>query len=219
MKRPSLLVAVVVVLLALAGCGGDGKAPLTLEQRLPQQDEVPSYLIAPSEIMEWNDAAAFATAIADGLVQATVEDATDVLTEAGFVSAVGRSFGGGEAVELFAVVIQFASEDGAETVSEWRAGDIRMPCIAKCFVDITEFTVDGIPNADPGIRRTVTQDALDAAGETGPPFDSYEVGFTDGRFAYNVRSFGEPGSVSAAETVDVLKRLYERVNGAPIPSA
>ena len=79
--------------------------------------------------------------------------------------------------------------------------------------------MEGIPNADTGVRRSVTQKTLDFTGEQGELFDSYEVGFTDGLFAYDVRTFGPPGSVTEAETIEVLKRLYDRVNGAPLPSS
>lgn len=169
----------------------------------------------------FSDSAELAKAIQDGLVQATVKQATDVFDEAGFVSAIGKDFSkeGAEDASLSALVIQFGSEDGAQKVSDWRDEDIRKPCPKKCIVDISEFDVEGIPGATKGVHRAVTTEALEATGEKGQPFDSYEVGFNDGPLAYDIFTFGPPGSVTEAETVEALKRLYERVKDAPLPDA
>lgn len=118
---------------------------------------------------------------------------------------------------LYTLVIAFESEEGAQRVSDWRDEDIRKPCPEKCSVDISELEVDGVSGATSGIRRTVTQERLDETGEEGRPYDSYEVGFNDGRIAYDIQTFGPPGSVTEDETVQALKRLYERVKDAPLP--
>jgi len=204
---------------AVVGCGGDEGEPLTLEQRLPTVDELPGFEQASTTPDVFTDSASFAKAIEDSLVQATVTEATDVFDEAGFVSAIGREFTktGDDEAGLYAVVLEFDSEEGVERASEWRDEDIRKPCPRRCSVDISEFEVDGISGATPGIRRTVTQERLEETGEKGQPFDSYEVGFNDGPLAYDILARGPPGSVTEEEAVAALNRLYERVKGAPLP--
>jgi hypothetical protein len=202
--------------LGVAGCGDEDAEPLTLEQRLPTQKELPGYELASARRDVFTDSAAFAKAIEDALVQATVVQATDVFNEAGFVSAIGQEFSRKDA-GLYVLVIEFESEDGTQRASEWRDEDIRKPCPGKCSVDISEFDVDGVSGATPGIRRTVTQERLDELDEEGQPYDSYEVGFNDGRLAYDIRASGPPGSVTQEETIEALNRLYERVKDAPLP--
>jgi hypothetical protein len=217
--RLGILALAVAVAVGLGACGGEDAAPLTLEQRLPTPAEVPGYKPEPGDPKVFSDSAEFANSIQDALVQATVKQATDVFEEAGFVSAIGQDFSkeGVEGASLSAVVIEFGSADGAQKVSDWRDADIRKPCPEKCIVDISEFDVEGISGATKGVHRAVTTEALEATGEEGQPFDSYEVGFMDGPIAYDIVTFGPPGSVTQTETIAALKRLSERVKDAPLP--
>lgn len=217
--RLPILALAVATAIGLGACGGEDAAPLTLEQRLPTPAEVPGYKPEPGDRQVFSDAADFATSIQDALVQATVKQATDVFKEGGFVSAISQDFSkeGAEDTSLSAVVIEFESADGAQKVSDWRDADIRKPCPEKCIVDISEFEVEGISGATKGVHRAVTREALEATGEEGQPFDSYEVGFMDGAVAYDILTFGPPGSVTETETIEDLKRLYERVKDAPLP--
>lgn len=209
---------VVLIVLVSGGCGGDDTEPLTLEQRLPAVAELPGYE-ADGEPDEYRDPAAFAGAIEDSLVEASIEEAEEAVREAGFVRAIGQEFSNksDQNAGLYAVVLEFDSEDGAQEASEWRLADIRKPCPRKCIVRISEFDVDDVSGSTPGIRRTVTEERLEATGEEGEPFDSYEVGFLDGPIAYDLRTFGPPGSVTESEAVEALERLYERVKDAALP--
>lgn len=218
--RFGLLVLGVAAALGLGACGGDDPAPLALQERLPTPVELPGYAPSPDGPDNFDDPSTFAKAIEDGLVQASVKEASDVFDDAGFISAIGQEFSraGVKDSGLYAVVILFESEEGAQDASDWRDKDIRKPCPRRCSVAISEFDVEGIPGATTGVRRTITAERLEATQEEGQPYDSYEVGFLDGRIAYDIQTFGPPGSVTEDAVIEALKRLYERVNNAPLPN-
>ncbi len=55
--------------------------------------------------------------------------------------------------------------------------------------------------------------------EAGPLFDAYEVSFVNGPFLYVVRGFGSPpGGVTKDQVIAAAQALYERVDGAPLPT-
>ncbi len=86
---------------------------------------------------------------------------------------------------------------------EWLVDDSMKPCPETCAVEISEFDVDGIPDAR-GIRRTQTEEDIAARGRPDDrPFDSYKTIFTDGTLRLHGRSFGESrGRVGGAGAGD-----------------
>jgi len=52
----------------------------------------------------------------------------------------------------------------------------------------------------------------------GAPFEAAEVDFADGVFVYVVHVLGKPGAVSQEDAVSAANKLYDRVQGAPLPA-
>lgn len=112
---------------------------------------------------------------------------------------------------------QFESSDGAETGLDLIHTDSLRPCPGKCATQITEFDVGDIPDAH-GVRRHATAERIAETGEEGEPYDSYEIQFADGPFAYRVSLSGGIGEVSEEQLEEITRNLYERVAGAPPPA-
>jgi hypothetical protein len=114
------------------------------------------------------------------------------------------------------LVMQFASEEEAAEMADLLHGDGLEPCPGSCAVDISEFEVDDIPDAQGGARIQTAED-LEATGAPGDPFTAYSISFADGPFAYKVTlfAFGPPGKVSQEQVDEIATSLYERVEGAP----
>ena len=78
---------------------------------------------------------------------------------------------------------------------------------------VTEFDVDGIPEAT-GIRRLATEEAIEAAGNPNEvPRDSYWVGFTLGSSVYAMEFAGPPGSVSEEQALEIASAWHDRLAG------
>ncbi len=226
MTRNILLAALLAV--GVAGCGGGDEAePLTLQQRQPTAADTQGYEQDPVEVGEQtNDLTVAIEALHDKLRAATPDEATEVFEQAGFRAALSDVLfrpvnpGGphsGERPHLAFLVAQFESEDGAREVVDFLVDDGRRPCPGACADRISEFDVDGIPDAKT-VRRVATKQRIEAFGAEGQrPQDSYVIAFADGDFAYVVESFGPPGSVSEAQAERLAKSLYDRVKGAPPP--
>jgi hypothetical protein len=90
------------------------------------------------------------------------------------------------------------------------------PCPETCAFDIAEFDVGGIPSAQ-GIQRIATQERLDQTGDERPPHAEYLILFADGPFAYSIELFGPPDDVSEQQAKEIATRLYDRVQGLPLP--
>ena len=118
-------------------------------------------------------------------------------------------------VHTFSLVVQFDSPDGAREMADFFHTDGVRPCPESCAFSVTEFDVDGIPGAT-GVRRYASEDAIQAAG-TGEdrPYDSYNIQFADGDFAYRIDLGGPPGEPSEDQAVEIAKALYDRVHGRP----
>jgi hypothetical protein len=205
--------------------GGDEADPLTLDQRFIQTGDAPGYEPDPVEggKYTWGNVDEFVAQTHDQLVRASMTEAEEFLTEAGFVRAIGGtrflpgSDGEHDRGDPHAImgVLQFESEEGARDAVAWYRDDASQPCPGKCAVAISEFEVDGISDAK-GIRRVVTAEALRQTGEEGEPSDGYDIWFADGPFAYYVGTFGPPGEATTeAVTEAIAKRIYDRVKGAP----
>jgi hypothetical protein len=165
----------------------------------------------------------FIPSMHDHLVNPTPKD-LDEFKKSGFVSAIldTRFFPltpdgphTPRAPHLFALLMQFESDDGAETAVEILHADGLRPCPGRCAGRVLEFDVDGTPDAK-GVRRVATAEEIKAFGEKGrPPSDAYEIRFADGPFAYTVELRGAPGSVSEEQAEEIVEKLYDRVEGAP----
>jgi hypothetical protein len=226
--RAGFLVLTLAAVLGVAACGGGNEAdPLTLNQRFIQDGDAPGYEPDPVEggRFTWDNVDEFVDRTHHWLVSATTAEAKEFLTEAGFVRAIGGtrflpgSDGEHSRGDPHAVlgVLEFESDEGARDALDWYHEDSRQPCPGKCAVTISEFEVDGIPDAK-GVRRVVTAEALRQTGEEGEPFDGYDIRFADGPFAYFVGTFGPPGDATTeAVTEAIAKRIYDRVKGAPPP--
>jgi hypothetical protein len=170
--------------------------------------------------------AQFITRLGHEFVNATPADKTE-FEEAGFVRAivdtrfVPETPGAPhtpESVHIFTFVSQFESDDGAQTGLDLIHADSLRPCPETCATRISEFDVGDISGAQ-GVRRYATAETIAEIGEEGEPYDSYEVQFTDGPFAYRISLSGPPGEVSQEEAEEIARKLYERVAGAPPPSS
>ncbi len=149
-----------------------------------------------------------------------------MLGAAGFVSAIldtrffpidaGAEHVGGEP-HTSTLVMQFESEAGANEAVDLLHADGLEPCPETCAFAISEFDVQGIPDAR-GVQRIATKEALDRTGDSDrPPRAEYSIQFTDGLFAYEVRLFGSPEEVSEEQAKEIATKLYTRVAGAPPP--
>jgi hypothetical protein len=226
--RAGFVVLSVAAVLGVAACGGGNEAdPLTLDQRFIKDADAPGYEPDPVEggRHTWSDADEFVDQSHDRFVSVTTAEAKEFLTETGFVRGIGGtrflpgSDGEHSRGDPHAVVgvLQFESDDGARDAVDWYHEEDSQPCPGKCAVTISEFEVDGIPDAK-GARRVVTAQRLQQTGEEGEPFDAYDIGFADGPFAYFVGTFGPPGDATTeAVTEAIAKRIYDRVKGAPPP--
>lgn len=221
-KRHGLLMAVLLAGVGLvAGCGGDDEEsarPLTLEQRLPAESDVPNeYSVKDRFTFEDVD-----SLTSEGLAlpeEAAVAEARQVLTEAGYASGVGRVFSKnddstatGEDFLVF-MALRFESDSTARDVIEWIHDQDLKPCVGVCTIRISEFEVDGIPDAL-GVERVGGPHDKEA----GRP-DRYLVYFSDGPVGYLVERAGPTGNPRRDEAIDAAEGLYERVKDAPLPAA
>jgi hypothetical protein len=224
--RAGFLVLTLAAVLGVAACGGGDEAdPLTLDQRFIQDGDAPGYAPDPIEGGRFtsDNVDEFVDQTHDRLVSATTAEAKEFLTEAGFVRAIGGtrflpgSDGEHSRGDPHAVigVLQFESDEGARDAVDWYHEEDSQPCPGKCAVTISEFEVDGIPDAT-GVRRVVTAERLRQTGEEGEPRDGYDIRFADGPFAYYVGTFGPPGEATTEGVTEAIaKRIYDRVKDAP----
>ena len=168
----------------------------------------------------------FITDLGHEFVNPSREDRT-AFEEAGFVGAISDTRfvpeepgapHTREAPHISSFVAQFESDEGAQTGLDLVHADSLRRCPETCATQISEFDVGDIPDAH-GVRRYATAEDIAEIGEEGEPYDSYEVQFADGPFAYRVSLFGPPGEVSQDEAEEIARKLYERVKGAPAPGA
>jgi hypothetical protein len=217
MKTVVLSVAVAIAG-SLVACEA---APLTLEQRVLSEADVPGSLQDPVETRQTASTLDEFTAWQD--VPAAAID-PGKLEEAGFVSAIHdtRFFpetpGGPhtrEAAHVRILVVLFDSHGGAVTAADLLHANALRPCPETCATRIEEFDVSGVPDAK-GARRLVTAEALQETGDEGEPSDSYSISFADGPFVYQVEGFGPPGEITEQQIADIAKKLHDRVAGAPL---
>jgi hypothetical protein len=219
-----LLALFVTALIALgaAACGGEDAAPLALEQRVSGEADAPGSQADPVETPISVTGIEDVRSLPDGLFSPEEEDVT-AMEEAGFASALvdTRFFPSepgaehvGDEPHVARLVMQFASEEGAADMADLLHEDGLEPCPGICAVDISEFEVNDIPDAQ-GVQRITTAEDLEATGEEGVPFAAYKIIFADGPFAYEVDMFGPPDKVSQEQAEEIAKNLYERIEGSP----
>ncbi len=222
MRLLALFVTAVIALSVAACGGGEDAAPLALEQRVSGEADAPGSQADPVETPITVTGIESVRSLPDGLFAPEEEDVS-AMEEAGFVSAhldtrffpsePGAEHVGDEA-HVARLVMQFASEEGAADMADVLHDDGLEPCPGECTVDISEFEVDDIPDAQ-GVARITTAEDLEATGEQGPPFAAYKITFADGPFAYEVDMFGPPDKVSQQQAEEIAKNLYGRVEGSP----
>jgi hypothetical protein len=213
-----------VIALGAAACGGGNVAPLALEQRVSSEADAPGSQADPVETPITVTGIEGVRSLPDGLFAPEEEDVS-AMEEAGFASALvdtrffpsepGAEHVGDEA-HVASLVMQFASEDRAAEMADLLHNDALEPCPGTCAVDISEFEVADIPDAQ-GVQRITTAEDLEATGEQGPPFAAYKITFADGPFAYEVDMFGPPDKVSQEQAEEIAKSLYARIEGSPPP--
>jgi hypothetical protein len=215
----------VLALLTSAGCGGEDDAapvePAALEERVVTAEDAPGSKPDPVEKRKMTaDFEEFIDVLHEVAIDPDPEEMTDVFREAGFVEAMidTRFFGAThspDAPHIVSSVIQLQSEEGAGNALGWLEADGMKPCPETCAVKISEFEVEGAPDAW-GIHRSQSAEDIEAIGRPGDrPFDSYAIGFTDGPFVYTVDLHGPPGSVSEEQALQIANSLYERVVDLP----
>jgi hypothetical protein len=220
--RPAVFTIASVVATCVVACGGDGGGaePLTLEQRLVRESEVPGSEPDPVETP-------IAAGSLDDFMSSNAGAHMDSikLEEAGFVSAVSATRfypetpGGShsrDAPHVRMLVIRFESDDGAEEGANLLRESALEPCPGTCSLRISEFGVEGVPDAG-GVRRLLSAERLEETGEPGEPNDSYSIFFADGAFAYELEVFGPPGAFSETQIEEIAAKVHDRVQGAPAP--
>ena len=222
MRTCFLTIAAALVASCVVACGGDGDEaePLTLEQRLVRESEVPGS--EPDPVEERAAAGSLDDFLAS---EAGAHMDSSKLEEAGFVSAVHdtrfypETPGGShtrDAPHVRMLVIRFESDDGAREGADLLHESALQPCPETCALRISEFEVEGVPDAQ-GVRRFTSAERLEETGEPGKPQDSYSIVFADGSFAYELEVFGPPGKISEAQTEEIAGKVHDRVEGAPAP--
>lgn len=211
--------------LALAACGGDeGSAtstvPLTLEQRVVTEEDAPDSKADPVETPESvSSADEFISRFGDRFINPPPEDVEE-LKSGSFVQAlhVTRFIADTHtrtAPHIFSLVMEFGTEDDASRAAEILHDDSIRPCPETCANQAEEFDVADIPGAE-GTHRFATAESIEATGDTEiTPFDEYEIDFADGVFTYRIQVKGAPGAISQEDAEEIVKRLYDRVHGAP----
>jgi hypothetical protein len=222
--KPLVLLFALVAVLDIAACGNSKEeaAPLALDQRVPSAQDAPGSKADPVEKrVTVSGPDEFISRLGERFINPTQKDVTD-FKQSGFLRAIHdtRFFpatpGGPHArnaVHIFSLVMQFKSREGAQDALDFFHTDSLRPCPRKCSTQIKEFDVD-ISDAH-GVRRYATAENIQATGDEGPPYDSYEIQFADGPFAYRISLFGPPGEVSQDMAEEIAGKLYDRVAGAP----
>jgi hypothetical protein len=231
LKGLFLLLSVLAAVGLCACGGGSGEAtttgPLALDQRVPTEDDAPGSGVDPVEKTQTaSTPEEFDQKMGDAFVNPTKQEQKEFLTLP-FVGAIRAtrffpSEPGAEHsrddVHVFSLVVQFETPDAAKRMADFFHTDGLRPCPHSCAFSVSEFDVSDIPDAT-GVRRYASEEAIQAAG-TGEdrPYDSYEIYFADGIFAYFINLGGPPGKPSQDKAEEIAGNLYDRVHGAAVPT-
>jgi hypothetical protein len=159
--------------LVLAACGSEkSAAPLALDQRVPTAQDAPGSKPDPVEKrVTVTGPGEFISRLGERFINPTPKEVAD-FKQSGFLRAIHdtRFFpatpGGPHtrnAVHIFSLVMQFKSDDGAQTALDFLNTDSLRPCPRKCATQIKEFDVD-ISDAH-GVRRFATAEDIKATGD------------------------------------------------------
>ena len=219
-----LVVPLLVALTAfgLIACSGDDDqtaAPVPPAQRFLTAEEAPGSKPDPVETRQTTtNFDEFVATLGERAIDPDQEEVTKVFREAGFEGAGEdlRFFGETHAPGAPHVVssyIELESEDGATSALDWLETDSLKPCPMSCATQISEFDVDGIPDAR-GVHRIATAEDIEKFGTTEQvPLDSYWVAFTDAGIVYIMELHGPPGSVSEEQALDIARAYHDRLTG------
>ena len=217
--RFAIRLLVPLTAVAFVACSGGDDAPLPVAQRFPTAADAPGTKPDPVEKRVTHvDLDEFIVAFSEAVIDPDDEEMTTVFQEAGFMGAGldVRFFGDShspDAPHLFGWFIELDSEDGAMSVLDWLEVDSMKPCPESCAAVISNFEVDGIPDAR-GVHRIATAEDIEAAGTEGQtPSEEYWAGFTDGSIVYTVNLSGPPGSVSEEQTQMIVGAYHHRLTG------
>jgi hypothetical protein len=197
---------------------------VTLDQRVVTEADAPDSKPDPVEKpVEVSTPDAFIAKLGERFINPTQKEIEELKT-GGFVRALhvtrymeatpgaGHTRNG---PHIFSLVMQFDSEQGAKNALQTFHEDSLRPCPETCAEQAEEFEVSDIPGAY-CTHRVATAESLKATGDTrGHPFDDYQIGFSDGDFAYRVIVSGPPGAITEDEAEKIVKSLYDRVKGQP----
>lgn len=220
MRLATLLLAVFALFL-VGACGGDDEVeqePATLGELALSAEDAPGSKPDPVEVRETTEEFdRFLEGLTEMAVDPDMEEVTEVFQDAGFEAALvdARFFGtthSGNEPHVFSSVVELASDEGAASALEWIHEDSLKPCPRTCAVRISEFEVDDVPDAW-GVRRTQSAEDIEAVGrEDDVPFDSYQIGFTEGSFVHTVDVHGPPGSVSEEQALTIARAWHARLS-------
>jgi hypothetical protein len=217
--RLAIRLLVPLTAVAFVACSSPDDAPLPVEQRFPTAADAPGSKPDPVEKGETTeDLDEFINIFRDALIDPHDDDVTTVFQEAGFKGAGldVRFFGDAHSPtepHLFSWFIELDSEEGAMSALDWLEADSMKPCPESCAAVISNFEVDGIPDAR-GVHRIATAEDIEAAGTEGQtPSEDYWVGFIDGSIVYTVNLSGPPGSVSEEQTQTIISAYHHRLTG------
>ena len=210
-----------LLLITLVGCGGEDDAETAesapLEQRVLVESDAAGTKPDPVETRQTTvDFDEFIDVLGNVAVDPDTDEMTDVFTEAGFQGAILDTRFYGEthartAPHVNSSVIELDSEQGAQDALAWIVADDMKPCPNTCAVQISEFEVEGIPDAR-GVRRSASAEDIEAVGtEEDMPFESYRIDFADGSFVHTIDLHGPPGSVSEDQAIEIATALHHRV--------
>ena len=215
--------------MALSACGGDegtaaSTGPVMMDQRVVTEADAPDSQPDPVEKpVEVNAPDEFISKLGEHFVNPTPEE-VESFKSGGFVRAlhvtrfIPEAPGGPHSRDvphIFSLVMQFDSAQGAKDALETLHLDSLRPCPETCGQSAEEFDVSDIPDAF-GTHRSATAESIQQAGDTeGRPFDEYQIGFSDGVFAYRMILDGSPGKVTQDQAEEIAKSLYDRVKAQP----
>jgi len=232
LKGLVVLLAAVLVSIGLTACGGGSSqatstGPLTILQRVPNEDDASGSKPDPVETTQTaSTQAEFVQKMGDAFIDPTKQERQE-FQNSDFVQAIRatRYFPAGPGAahskddeHVFSLVLQFESPASAKQMADVIHTDALRPCPESCAFSVTEFDVEGIPGAT-GVRRYASEADIQAAGTSDErPYDSYEIFFADGDFAYSIRVGGPPGTSSEDKAKEIAQNLYDRVSGRPAAS-
>ena len=166
------------------------------------------------------DFADFIPTLTEGSIDPDPDEMNEVFENAGFKSAgidarfFGETHSPEQSPHVFSSFIEVESEDGATSALDWLETDSKKPCPMSCAAQISEFDVDGIPDAR-GVHRVATAEDIERVGTKDErPKDNYLVAFTVGPIVYRVDLQGPPGSVSEEQALEIASAYYDRLTGS-----